>query len=181
MFSSVSTCEENGEAVGGEPGPASAPRARAAGVSVTDLTLALEEFTRMFIRLPSVQRLSFTTLSVLHTLAGRGPQRLTALAAGEQVTQPAMTQMVTKLQRDGLVERRADPSDNRAVLVHLTAAGAAVVRGRRADRVAHLAELAAHLTPGEQAAITAALPALRRLVEADRRRQRESRQQEKGP
>ncbi|NUW46955.1 MarR family transcriptional regulator [Nonomuraea rhodomycinica] len=130
----------------------------------------------MFIRLPSVQRLSFTTLSVLHTLAGRGPRRLTALAAGEQVTQPAMTQMVTKLQRDGLVERRADPSDSRAVLVHITAAGAAVVQGRRADRVAHLAELAARLTPGEWAAIAAALPALRRLVDADRRKQ-----QQKGP
>jgi DNA-binding MarR family transcriptional regulator len=142
-------------------------------VSVAELTSALEEFTRMFIRLPRVQRLSFTTLSVLHTLAGRGPQRLTTLAAGEQVTQPAMTQMVTKLQRDGLVERRPDPSDSRAVLVHITAAGAAIVERRRADRIAHLAELVGHLTPAEWAAIMAALPALGRLVDVDRQRQQQ--------
>lgn len=149
------------------------PQGRPDEPSVTELTLALEEFTRMFIRLPSVQRLSFTTLSVLHTLAGRGPQRLNALAVGEQVTQPAMTQLVTKLEREGLVERRPDPSDRRAVLVHLTPAGAAIVHGRRADRITHLTELIGHLTPEEWAAVVAALPALTRLVEIDRRREQE--------
>jgi DNA-binding MarR family transcriptional regulator len=145
----------------------------AAEVSVAELTAVLEKFTRMFIRLPRVQRLSFTTLSVLHTLAGRGPQRLTALAAGEQVTQPAMTQIVTKLEYEGLVERRRDPSDNRAVLVHITAAGAAIVEGRRADRIAHLTELTGRLTPAEWAPIVAALPALRRLVDLDQQREQE--------
>lgn len=145
-------------------------RAHATGLSVTELTAALEEFTRMFIRLPSVQRLSFTTLSVLHTLAGRGPQRLTELTASEQVTQPAITQIVTKLEREGLVERQPDPSDGRAVLVRVTATGAAIVDGRRADRIAHLAELTSHLTRAEQAAIAAALPALTRIVQIDQQR-----------
>ncbi|MCK2222046.1 MarR family transcriptional regulator (plasmid) [Actinomadura sp. ATCC 31491] len=122
----------------------------------------------MFIRLPSVQRLSFTTLSVLHTLAGQGPKRLTDLAAGEQVTQPAITQMVAKLEREGLVERRPDPSDRRAVLVRVTEAGAAIVHGRRADRRAHLTDLTAALTPAERASIAAALPALARLAEVNR-------------
>ncbi|MEW9551873.1 MarR family winged helix-turn-helix transcriptional regulator [Nonomuraea sp. NPDC050783] len=134
-------------------------------LNVADLTAVLEDFTRMFIRLPAVQRLSFTTLSVLHTLAGRGPKRLTELAAGEQVTQPAITQMVTKLERDGLVERLPDPSDRRAVLVRLTEAGAAIVHARRADRMAHLADLTGALTPAERAAIAAALPALARMSE----------------
>ncbi|RJL35454.1 MarR family winged helix-turn-helix transcriptional regulator [Bailinhaonella thermotolerans] len=151
------------------------PRPQAGEVSVAELTSTLEEFTRMFIRLPKVQRLSFTTLSVLHTLAGRGPQRLTALAAGEQVSQPAITQMVTKLQHEGLVERRPDPSDSRAVLVHITPAGRAIVEGRRADRIAHLTELTGRLTPEEWAPIVAALPALRRLVELDRQLEQEKR------
>jgi DNA-binding MarR family transcriptional regulator len=144
--------------------------AYASGLGVTELTAALEEFTRMFIRLPSVQRLSFTTLSVLHTLAGRGPQRLTELTASEQVTQPAITQIVSKLEREGLVERRPDPSDGRAVLVRVTAAGAAIVAGRRVDRIAHLTELTSHLTPAEQAAIAAALPALARMVHINQQR-----------
>ncbi len=122
-------------------------------------------FTRMNIRLPAVQRLSFTTLSVLHTLATSGPKRLSELTASEQVTQPAITQIVTKLEREGLVERRPDPSDGRAVLVHITEQGAAIVRGRRAERVARLTELADRLTPAERTAIQDALPALTRLVE----------------
>lgn len=141
------------------------PRARATELSVAELTSVFEDFTRMVIRLPATQRLSFTTLSVLHTLAGGGPRRLTELTASEQVTQSAITQIVTKLERDGLVERQPDPSDGRAVLVHITAAGAAIVDGRRAERMARLAELASRLTPAERTAIATALPALARLVE----------------
>ncbi|MEV0379057.1 MarR family transcriptional regulator [Nonomuraea sp. NPDC050643] len=137
-------------------------------LSVAELVSVLEDFTRMHIRLPKAQRLSFTTLSVLHTLEGGGPMRLTELTASEQVTQPAITQIVTSLERDGLVERRPDPSDGRAVLVHVTEAGAAIVNGRRAERVAHLAALADGLTPDERAAVAAAVPALARLVELNR-------------
>jgi DNA-binding MarR family transcriptional regulator len=134
-------------------------------LSVAELIRVMEEFTRMHIRLPAAQRLSFTTLSVLHTLAGRGPQRLTELTASEQVTQPAITQVVTNLERAGLVARRPHPTDRRAVLVHVTEAGRAVVDGRRAERTARLTQLADQLTDAERAAIAAALPALARLVE----------------
>ncbi|MFD0891191.1 MarR family winged helix-turn-helix transcriptional regulator, partial [Streptosporangium algeriense] len=84
------------------------------GLDVEALALAVERFTAVFIRLASVERMSFTTLGVLHTLAGRGPMRLSELKASEQVTQPAITQLVTRLERDGLVERRPDPTDGRA-------------------------------------------------------------------
>lgn len=134
-------------------------------LSIAALTRVLEDFTRMHIRLPAGRRLSFTTLSVLHTLAGDGPKRLTELAGSEQVTQSAITQMVTKLEREGLVERHPDPSDGRAVLVQVTAAGAAIVDGRRAERVARLTDLADRLTEPERAAIALALPALARMVE----------------
>lgn len=134
-------------------------------LDVPHLTAVLEEFTRMFIRLPSVERLSFTTLSVLHTLDRGGPMRLTELTASEQVTQSAVTQIVTKLEGDGLVERRPHPTDGRAVLVHLTPAGQAIVDARRTERRAHLAALTGGLTPRERATIAAALPALTRMVE----------------
>lgn len=130
-----------------------------------EMVAALEEFNGFFIRLPSVQRLSFTTLSVLHTLSRRSPLRLGELTATEQVTQSAITQMVTRLERDGLVERRPDPRDGRAVLVHLTTAGAEVVAARTADRAARLAPILDRLSAEERAAIAAALPALRRIAE----------------
>jgi DNA-binding MarR family transcriptional regulator len=131
---------------------------------VGELTTVIEEFNGLFIRLPATGRLSFTTLSVLHTLSRRSPQRLSELTATEQMTQSAITQLVTRLERDGLVERHPDPADGRAVLVQLTPAGAAVVAGRRASRVDRLAGLAGRLTLAERAAITAALPALSRLT-----------------
>jgi DNA-binding MarR family transcriptional regulator len=134
-------------------------------LSVAELTTVIGAFTRMNIRLPSIQRLSFTTLSVLHTLAHDGPLRLSELTASEQVSQPAITQIVTKLEQDGLVERHPDPSDGRATLVHITTKGAAIVEGRQAERITRLTDLAARLTPAERTAIAAALPALARLVE----------------
>lgn len=130
-----------------------------------EMAAAVEEFNGFYIRLPSIQRLSFTTLSVLHTLARRSPLRLGELTATEQVTQSAITQMVTRLENDGLVERRPDPRDGRAVLVHVTPAGAEVVAARRADRVARLAPILQRLSAEERSAIAAALPALRRVAE----------------
>jgi hypothetical protein len=90
------------------------------GLDVKALDLAMEQFTAVFIRLASVEQMSFTTLGVLHTLAGSGPMRLSELTASERVTQPAMTQLVTRLERDGLAVRSPDPSDGRAVLVQVT-------------------------------------------------------------
>ena len=60
------------------------------------------------------RELSMTTLSTLATLERFGPRRLTELATLEGVTQPAMTQIVSRLERDGLAERRGEPTDGRA-------------------------------------------------------------------
>ncbi len=136
-------------------------------LSTVELADVIGAFTRMNIRLPTVDRLSFTTLSVLHTLATRGPQRIADLAAGEQVTQPAVTQIVNRLVRDGLVTRTTDPDDRRAARIEITTAGAAVVARRRDSRLAHLDRLVDRLTARERAAIAQALPALARIVELD--------------
>jgi DNA-binding MarR family transcriptional regulator len=138
-------------------------------LNVGDLTTIIEEFTTIFIRLPSVERLSFTTLSVLHTLSRKGPMRLTALTATEQMTQPAITQMVKRLEDDGLVERRADPRDARAVLVQLTTRGAQIIEVRHSARVQQLTSLLDRLPQEERGAIAAALPALAHAIELGRK------------
>lgn len=132
---------------------------------VDDLTTVIEDFNTLFIRLPTVQQLGFSSLSVLHTLSRRGPVRLTALTTTEQLTQPAITSLVSRLERDGLVERRPDPRDGRAVLVALTVAGAELVRARHASRVDRLGQLIAQLDDEERAAIARSMPALRRVIE----------------
>ncbi|MGV9771464.1 MarR family transcriptional regulator [Streptosporangium sp. NPDC003464] len=128
------------------------------------LAAVLGRFTRGSIRLPAAEKHSFTTLSVLHTLVHRGPMRLTALKVTEQITQPAITQLVSRLERDGLVERRPDPEDRRAVLVQVTPAGAQIIQTRHQDRVRRFSQLAEALTSEERHAIGAALPALARMA-----------------
>ncbi|TLS47214.1 MarR family transcriptional regulator [Streptomyces montanus] len=131
--------------------------------------MAIENFNRFYIRLPTLEKLPFTTLSVLDTLAFRGsPMRLTDLTRTEQISQPGITQLVTRLERDGLVERRPDPEDGRAVLVHITEAGRRIGRSRHDDRTRHLIPLIAQLTPEERQVIADALPALTRLAELGR-------------
>ncbi|MFI9403986.1 MarR family winged helix-turn-helix transcriptional regulator [Nocardia sp. NPDC052316] len=49
--------------------------------------------------------------------------RITALAESAGMTQQSMGELVTHLERCGLVERQVDPADRRARLVVLTAAG----------------------------------------------------------
>ncbi|WP_308164633.1 MarR family winged helix-turn-helix transcriptional regulator [Nonomuraea sediminis] len=138
-------------------------------LDVDDFTTAIENFNRFYIRLPTLEKLSFTTLSVLDTLAfNDGPMRLTDLTRTEQVSQPGLTQLITRLERDGLVERHPDPSDGRAVLVHITEAGRRIGRSRHDDRTRHLVPLVDRLTPDQRRAIAQALPALTRLAELGR-------------
>ncbi|WP_028608370.1 MarR family winged helix-turn-helix transcriptional regulator [Paenibacillus harenae] len=141
------------------------PKNNLTELNVSDFAMVFEDLTRIFIRLPSIEKLSFTTLSVLHTLSLKSPMRLTELTVNEQVTQSAITQLVTRLERDGLVERRPDPNDGRVVQVYITALGANVIDSRRLNRITQLSKFSEGLTQEEKRAIASAIPALRRLVE----------------
>ncbi|MFD7154494.1 MarR family winged helix-turn-helix transcriptional regulator [Kribbella sp. NPDC059898] len=134
-------------------------------LDVDRLTTVIEDFTTIFIRLPSVRRLNFSALSVLHTLDRNGPLRLTALLATEQLKQPALTSLVAKLEQDGLLQRAPDPTDGRASLLALTRDGRQLVHSRHAHRVAELTALADRLTPAERAVLAGSIDVLHRLTE----------------
>jgi DNA-binding MarR family transcriptional regulator len=120
------------------------------------------------IRWLSPPGLSLTAAATLTTLERSGPRRLTELAADEGVTQPAMTQLVGRLEASGVVERCADPEDGRVVHVQLTAAGRDLIARRRAARAERLSGLLAALSPADQEALAAALPAINALASARR-------------
>src|SRR6516164_10498245 len=92
----------------------------------------------LFRSLSQPSGLSMTAATTLSTLERSGPSRLTWLAAREGVTQPAMTQLIARLQDAGLVDRAADPADGRVVQVRITADGLAVLASRRAVRAERL-------------------------------------------
>ncbi len=133
-------------------------------LDVDHLTTVIEDFNAVFIRLASVQKLNFSMLSVLHSLSRGGPMRLTDLLATEQIKQPALTRLVSKLEEAGLVSRRRDPRDGRAVLLSLTSAGEAVVRSRHDDRAAKLAQLTDRLDEHDRVVLADAQEVLSRLV-----------------
>jgi DNA-binding MarR family transcriptional regulator len=126
---------------------------------------ALDEITRFVIRqMGEVGELSLSAAATLSMLRSAGPCRVSDLAAQEGITQPSMTGLVTRLERQGYVERRHDPSDGRIVLVAITEAGLDILRRRQAARVAFLSSLIGELTPADQRAIADAAGALRHLT-----------------
>lgn len=59
-------------------------------------------------------------LPVLVSLRKRGALSQAELARIAQVEQPSMAQLLNRMERDGLVQRVADPSDGRSRLISLT-------------------------------------------------------------
>jgi len=102
--------------------------------------------------------------SVLLPLFEQDGLRMGELARRAWLSKQTMTSMISRLERDGLVERRADPSDARASLIFLTE------RSRRFAPVASatLRELEAltRRVLGPQQ-IVATKDALRRLMEIE--------------
>ncbi|MFC5746390.1 MarR family winged helix-turn-helix transcriptional regulator [Actinomadura rugatobispora] len=129
-----------------------------------ELAAALGRVSSLMRALALPRDLSMTTLSVLANVERFGPRRITELAGDEGVTQPAMTQLVSRLERLGLAERHSEPGDRRAVVVRVTGAGRAELARRRQVQAKRLAELLAELPAADRAAIAAALPALNRLT-----------------
>jgi DNA-binding MarR family transcriptional regulator len=105
---------------------------------------------------------------VMNRVCREGPIRLTVLAAKEGVSQPSMTQLIQRLERQELVIRMADPHDGRACLVGITEHGRAVIDGRKRLRRQRLMELMATLTADEAHALwlsaEVAYPILHRLA-----------------
>jgi DNA-binding MarR family transcriptional regulator len=114
-------------------------------------------------RLTPREGMSLTAGSTLRRLDRCGPQRLCDLYAPEGVTQPAMTQLVTRLEKEGLAARGSDPGDGRVVVVSITEAGRALVQRRRDAHAAALSERLAGLSAADRATILAAMPAMERL------------------
>ncbi|MCW2887320.1 MAG: hypothetical protein QOE54_6471 [Streptosporangiaceae bacterium] len=138
--------------------------------SFEEVAELLEEVAVLVVRhLTTHQGLSLTAASTLGRLRRQGPVRLTSLATEEGVTQPSMTQLVQRLERQGLAARVADPSDGRVVLVAITDAGRELVDQRRRARLEQLTALLAALSEQDEQALTtaahAALPAVRRLIQ----------------
>jgi DNA-binding MarR family transcriptional regulator len=103
--------------------------------------------------------------ALLHAVRTNRGIGIRELAELEGVSAPAMTAYVDRLEAAGLLSRRRSAHDRRRVELQLTAEGQRILRSARRRRTAWLAARLRRLDDEELAAVEAALPALRRLLE----------------
>jgi DNA-binding MarR family transcriptional regulator len=130
----------------------------------------LEQTAILMVRHLAVRTgLGLTANLALGTLEREGPARVTTLAAAASIRQPAMTELVQRLERQSLVTRVDDPGDARAALVTITDTGLALLDDQRRDRRERMAALLKALPEDDETTLTlamhAALPIIRRLID----------------
>ena len=106
----------------------SAPsKKKAADVSGTHLWLVLMKAHRTLERLAThsieSSEVGLSDFAVLEMLLHKGPQPVNEIGRRIELTSGAITTAVDRLESRGLVKREAHPSDRRARIVRLTAAG----------------------------------------------------------
>lgn len=111
--------------------------------------------------------ISPTQMSALAAIERHGSMTLGELAAHERVQPPSITAVVTRLEDQGLVERRPDPGDRRVARVEVTREGHKLVARSRSRKDAELDRRLGALTDDERATLADATAILERLVEAE--------------
>ena len=106
---------------------------------------------------------TLTQYRSLVVLAARGPQSVAAMADELSVTPSTVSRLSDRLVRKGLVRRREDRRDRRAVRLALTSAGRALVDAVTERRRTEIAALLDGIPSAEQRLL---VQALQRLAQA---------------
>ena len=146
----------------------SAPQPVTAGsAELSRLAETLEQAASWVRRTTPRAEWSLTAGTVLDRLGREGPQRVTELVAREAISQPGMTGLIARLAAAGMVERGPDPTDGRATLVSITAAGRDWLAERHAVRAQRVAAQLRRLPEADREALLAATAALTKLAAQD--------------
>jgi MarR family 2-MHQ and catechol resistance regulon transcriptional repressor len=95
--------------------------------------------------------IGFSDFAVLEVLLHKGPTPVNAIGCLVRLTSGSITAAIDRLESKGLVERRNDPDDRRARVVHLTPQGEQLIRCAFADHEAAMERATSALTPEERA------------------------------
>jgi DNA-binding MarR family transcriptional regulator len=108
--------------------------------------------------------LSASATLVLNRINREGPMRLTALAEAEGASQSGMTQLVQRMERQGLLERARDPDDGRACRVALGDAGRRLWDTRAEERRQRVAEMLSEIPEDDRVALWLAAQVVLRVL-----------------
>jgi DNA-binding MarR family transcriptional regulator len=137
------------------------PDADDPALTASELRLALGQLVR---RLRVEHRLSLSHALVLSRLDLEGTRHISSLASAERVRPQSMAQTVAELETDGLVSRRADPTDGRRFLIDMTPKGRRMLEADRQRRQGWLTEaITTEFSIEERQLLMQAIVLLRRL------------------
>jgi DNA-binding MarR family transcriptional regulator len=108
--------------------------------------------------------LTYQQYNVLRMVDTMGPQAQAEVARRLMVTAPVVTRLASTLADAGLVERRPDAKDRRAVLLTLTPTGRRRARAMRRDLLQAAHELLEPIPADRREAVGAALEELQILL-----------------
>jgi MarR family transcriptional regulator, 2-MHQ and catechol-resistance regulon repressor len=120
--------------------------------------------------------IGMSDFGILEILLHKGPLPVNTIGARIRLTSGSITSAVDRLEQKGLVERRGDPGDRRARVVHLTEAGRKLISSAFADHEAAMERAAGGLSAEERSQAVALLKKLglhaQSLTEAEAARAR---------
>ena len=112
--------------------------------------------------------LSPTLIAALATIDRHGPLTPSELADVERVKRPTATRIAAALERDGLIERAADPADGRACLLSASRDGAALLKRVRSRKNAYISRRLRKLGDEDVETLERATEVLERMLEDPR-------------
>ena len=105
-------------------------------------------------------------LSVLCWLHRKGPMTAGQIADADALQPQSVTRLLSSLEEDGLITRKADDQDRRRVVARITTTGLKMLRADAAHRDEWLAEvIRSTLSPAECAILQQASTLLERLAD----------------
>src|SRR3984957_18411519 len=111
------------------------------------------------------EELTLPESSALSRLQHGGPMTAATLAKLEQISPQSIGVTVAALEAKELIQRHADPSDGRRVILSLTSAGDATVQARRSARDQQFTRALSSLSAEERTRLLQVMPVLERLAE----------------
>ena len=114
---------------------------------------------------PELQEFSWTQNAVLVRLEKNGPATSADLARVEGVRPQSMSTALKLLEKKGLVERKAHPTDGRQINIKLTARGITLRRNSKEATYAWLSRAIAGLDRQEQTTLFKAGELIKRIAE----------------
>ncbi len=136
-------------------------------VAVEDFHMALRLLVRRISAdaPPELQEFSWTQKAVLRRLEKHGPATAADLARAEGVKPQSMGTALGLLEKMGLVERKAHPTDGRQINIKLTARGITLRRNTTEATYAWLSRAIAELDRQEQRTLFKAGELFKRMAE----------------